>query len=178
MDRDGTLSEEMGYVRQASDYRPFPWSGEAVRKINESGMKAILTTNQSGIARGYFNESTLEEIHTVLQEELARWDGHLDAIYFCPHHPEAGCDCRKPRPGMLLRASREMDIDLAGSFMIGDRYLDIKTAHAVGVRSVLVCSGDGRSELEKYAGVAGPQPDYIAENVLEAVEAILSGRVQ
>ena len=178
MDRDGTVSEEVGYMYHAGLYRPFPWTGEAIRKINDSGMKAILATNQSGVERGYFKESTIHEVHDVLQRELLKWEARMDAIYYCPHIPERNCDCRKPKPGMLLRAARELDIDLGRSFMIGDRYLDVRTAHAAGVRSILVCSGDGVEEMAKYAGVPGPQPHYVADNLLHAVEAILSGQVK
>jgi D-glycero-D-manno-heptose 1,7-bisphosphate phosphatase len=177
LDRDGTVSEEVGYIFHSGLYKPFPWTGEAVRRINESGMKAILITNQSGVGRGYFKESSVHEVHDILTGELARFHAHLDGIYFCPHRPDDDCDCRKPKPGMLLRASREMNIDLGGSFMIGDRYVDVTAAHAAGMRSVLVCSGDGRSEIAKYSTAPGPQPHAIAKNLLHAVEAILSGQV-
>lgn len=178
MDRDGTVSEEVGYTYHAGLYKPFPWTADAVRRINDSGIKAILATNQSGVARGYFKEATVREVHEILQDALLRRDAHLDAIYYCPHLPDGGCDCRKPRPGMLLRAAREMSIDLENSFMVGDRYIDVKTAHAAGVKSVLVCSGDGMTEMAKYASVPGPQPHFIADNLLHAVDAILSGQVK
>jgi len=174
MDRDGTVSEEIGYMYHSGLYRPFPWTGAAIRKINESGMKAVLVTNQSGVERGYFPESTVHEVHDVLRAELARHNATLDAVYFCPHQPGAGCDCRKPRPGMLLRAQKDLSIDLAESFMIGDRYLDVEVAHAAGVRPVLVMTGNGRAELERYKDLP-LQPHLIAENLLEAVEAIISG---
>jgi D-glycero-D-manno-heptose 1,7-bisphosphate phosphatase len=177
MDRDGTVSEESGYMYHAGLFRPFPWTGEAIRKINESGMKAILTTNQSGIGRGYFKEEAVNEVHQILQAHLAQSEAHLDAIYFCPHTPDDQCECRKPKPGMLLRAARELDLDLGRSYMIGDRYLDVRAAYAAGVRSVLVCSGDGSGEMAKYAGLPGPQPHFVADNLLHAVEAIFSGLV-
>lgn len=173
MDRDGTVSEEIGYMYRLELYKPFPWTGPAIRKINDSGMKAVLITNQSGVERGYFPESLVHTVHDVLHAELARHDAKLDAVYFCPHQPDTGCDCRKPRPGMLLRAQQELGIDLASSFMIGDRYLDIEAAHAAGVRSILVMSGNGREELEKYKTFP-QQPDFIAENLLEAVESIIA----
>ena len=88
MDRDGTVSEEVGYMYHAGLFRLFPWTGEAIRKINESGMKAVLITNQSGVERGYFKESTVHEVHQILQQELKQWEAHLDAIYYCPHVPE------------------------------------------------------------------------------------------
>ena len=178
MDRDGTVSEEVGYMYHAGLYRLFPWTGEAIRRINQSGMKSVLITNQSGVERGYFKESTVHEVHQILQDELGQWDAHMDAIYYCPHAPDRGCECRKPKPGMLLRAARELDIDLNRSFMIGDRFVDVRAAHAAGVRSILVCSGDGREEMAKYAGLSGPQPDFVADNLLHAIEAILSGQVK
>ena len=175
MDRDGTVSEEVGYMYHAGLYRPFPFAGPAVRKINESGMKAVLITNQSGIERGFFPESLVHQIHDILKAELARHDAVLDAVYFCPHHPETGCDCRKPRPGMLRQAEREHGIDLTQSFMIGDKYLDVGVGHAAGARSVLVLTGYGREELEQNKNNP-EQPDFVAENLLEAVEAITSGK--
>lgn len=176
MDRDGTVSEEVGYMYHAGLYKPFSWTAPAVRKINESGMKAVLITNQSGIERGYFEEGTLNQVHEVLQSELAAHGAHLDAIYYCPHHPDAGCDCRKPRPGMLFQAEKDLGIDLKESFMIGDRYLDVDVAHAAGVRSVLVLTGNGRAELGMYKELPR-QPHFVAGNLLEAVEAILTGKV-
>src|SRR4051794_5092012 len=98
MDRDGTVSEEIGYMYHTGLYKPFSWTGAAVRRINESGFKAILITNQAGVGRGYFTESMVHEVHEILGAELSRWSAHLDGIYFCPHHPDAQCDCRKPKP--------------------------------------------------------------------------------
>ena len=174
MDRDGTVSEEVGYIYHAGLYRPFPWAGPAIRQINESGMKAVLITNQSGVGRGYFDERTVEDVHDILRAELARHDARLDAIYACMHHPEAGCECRKPNPGMLLQARRELDIDLTKSYVIGDKHLDVEAAYAVGAKGVLVLTGDGRGELEKYRA-SQHQPHLVAENLMEAVDAILDG---
>src|SRR5213593_3854331 len=168
MDRDGTVSDEIGYMYHAHLYKPFPWTGPAIRKINDSGMKAVLITNQSGIERGYFSESLVHEVHEILSAELARHGAKLDGVYFCPHHPETGCDCRKPRPGMLLRAQEELGIDLSQSYMIGDRYLDVDAAYAVGAKSILVMTGNGRTEQQKYKDLP-QQPHFVAENLLEAV---------
>jgi len=178
MDRDGTVSEEVGYMYHAGLYKPFPWTGEAVHKINESGYKAILITNQAGVGRGYFPESMVHEVHSVLDAELNRWSAHLDGIYYCPHSPEMQCDCRKPRPGMILRASREMNIDLSESYMIGDRYVDVEAAHGAGVKAVLLRSGDGEIELEKHGRTSALQPHFVADNLLHAVESILNGLVK
>jgi D-glycero-D-manno-heptose 1,7-bisphosphate phosphatase len=178
MDRDGTVSEEVGYMYHAGLYKPFPWTGEAVRKINDSGYKAILITNQAGVERGYFPESMVHEVHSVLDAELNRWSAHLDGIYYCPHRPETQCDCRKPKPGMILRASQEMSIELAESYMIGDRFVDVQAAHGAGVKSVLLRSGDGLAEIEKFGKSSPIQPHFIADNLLHAVEAILNGLVK
>jgi len=172
MDRDGTVSEEVGYMYHAGLFRPFPWTAEAIRKINDSGMKAILITNQSGIERGFFPESLVHEVHDVLQADLSRHDARLDAIYFCPHHPDTGCDCRKPRPGMLFRAQKEFGLNLAHSYFVGDRYLDVDAAHAAGVRSVLVMTGHGKTEHDQFKDLPR-QPHLIAGNLLEAVELII-----
>jgi D-glycero-D-manno-heptose 1,7-bisphosphate phosphatase len=174
MDRDGTVSEEVGYMYHAGLYKPFPWTGQAVRRINESGMKAILVTNQSGLSRGYFSEATLTEVHDALKQELSRWDAHLDAVYYCPHLPDASCDCRKPKTGMMIQASRDLDIDLGRSYVVGDRYLDVRMAHAAGARSILVRTGDGTIELENRKHES-EQPNFVADNLLSAVDAILNG---
>jgi D-glycero-D-manno-heptose 1,7-bisphosphate phosphatase len=174
MDRDGTVSEEVGYMYHAGLYQPFPWAGPAIRRINESGMKAVMITNQSGIGRGYFNESTVEEVHALLKAELSRHHAALDAIYICPHHPEAGCDCRKPNPGMLLQAAKERQIDLSRSYVIGDKYVDIATAHRVGATAILVLTGYGREERERHK-TSLQQPHFVVENLMDAVDGILSG---
>jgi D-glycero-D-manno-heptose 1,7-bisphosphate phosphatase len=174
MDRDGTVSEEIGYMYHAGLYKPFPWAGPAIHRINKSGMKAVLITNQSGIARGYFEESMVHEVHDVLRRDLARHDAKLDAIYFCPHRPDDGCDCRKPNPGMLLRAKKELDIDLTTSYVIGDKQIDVEAAYAAGARSVQVLTGYGREERERHK-MSELQPHLVAENLMEAVHAILAG---
>jgi D-glycero-D-manno-heptose 1,7-bisphosphate phosphatase len=174
MDRDGTVSEEIGYMYHAGLYQPFPWTGPAIRRINESGMKAVLITNQSGVGRGYFDESTVEEVHKVLKAELTRHNATLDAIYVCPHSPEAACDCRKPNPGMLLKAQKDMQIDLTRSYVIGDKYVDIETAHRVGATGILVLTGYGREQRERHEANA-QQPDFVVENLMDAVDGILCG---
>jgi D,D-heptose 1,7-bisphosphate phosphatase len=120
MDRDGTLSHEVGYVNHLSRFRLLPWTVDAVRLINQSGWLAVVVTNQAGVARGYFPESLIHEVHGSLRASLAAGGAHLDGLYFCPHHPTVGeppyrqdCDCRKPRPGMLRRAEAELGVDLA-----------------------------------------------------------------
>lgn len=176
MDRDGTVSEEIGYMYDAGLYKPFSYAGPAIRRINDSGMKAVLITNQSGIGRGYFEEAMVHKVHDALRAELARHGARLDAVYFCPHHPEAGCDCRKPQPGMLRQAEKELNIDLKSSYVVGDKYIDIELAHSVGAKSILVLTGYGREERERCK-TSSHQPNFVAENLVEAVDAILTGAI-
>lgn len=180
MDRDGTISEEIGYVNHPSRYRVFPYSAEAVRLLNESGWLAILVTNQAGVARGYFTEDLISSVHKVLTGDLEKGGAHLDAIYYCAHHPSVGeppyrldCDCRKPKPGLITRAAAEYEIDLAQSWMIGDRYSDVELARNANVRAALVLSGYGRGEWEYQRGAWKHEPDIIAEDLLEAVRRIV-----
>lgn len=182
MDRDGTISEEVGYVNHVSRYRVFPFAAEAVRTLNEAGWLAVLVTNQAGVARGYFKEELIGEVHKVLAAELERGGARLDAIYYCPHHPSVGeppyrfdCDCRKPRPGLLLRAARELDLDLSHCWMVGDRFGDTELARNAGARSALVLTGYGRGEFEHQSHVWPQRPDLVAENLLEAVKKIVTG---
>ena len=180
IDRDGTLSHEVGYVNHVSRFRPFAFAPDAVRLVNRSGFAAVLVTNQAGVARGYFPESLIGEVHASLTETLAAGGARLDGIYYCPHHPSAGeppyrrdCDCRKPRPGLLHRAAADLDLDLARSYVVGDRHGDLQLAWKVGARAVLVKSGYGLGELTYHAPSWPRQPDIVAENLLEAVSRIL-----
>lgn len=181
MDRDGTLSHEVGYVNHVSRFKVFPWSVDAVRLINRSAFKAVVVTNQAGVARGYFPEALIHEVNGLLAEALRAGGARLDGLYYCPHHPSAGqppyrldCNCRKPRPGLLQRAAEELDVDLKRSWVIGDRHGDLELAWAVGARAALVETGYGLGELTHHAPRWSRQPDLRAVNLLEAVERILS----
>jgi D-glycero-D-manno-heptose 1,7-bisphosphate phosphatase len=181
MDRDGTLSHEVGYVNHLSRFRLYPWAVDAVRLANRSGFLAVVVTNQAGVARGYFPEAVIHEVHASLAASMAAGEARLDGIYFCPHHPSAGeppyrkdCDCRKPKPGLVERAVADLDIDLPRSFVIGDRLGDLELAWRVGARGALVKSGYGLGELTYHAPSWRRQPDLVAENVLEAVERIVT----
>ena len=180
MDRDGTLSHEIGYVNHASRFQLFPWAVDAVRLANRAGWAAVLVTNQAGVARGYFPESVIHEVHARVQAALGAGDARLDGLYVCMHHPSAGeppyrqdCECRKPRPGMLLQAQRELDLDLARSWVVGDRHGDLQVAWNAGARGALVKSGYGLGEWVHHAPRWPRQPDLVAEHLLEAVERIL-----
>ena len=181
IDRDGTISEEVGYVNHPSRYRVFPYSAEAVRVLNEHGWLAVLVTNQAGVARGYFAEEMVGVVHGLLARELERGGARLDAVYYCPHHPSVGeppyrldCDCRKPRPGLVRRAARDLKVDLAQSWMVGDRYGDIEMARHAGLRSCFVLSGYGRGEWEYQRAAWRHQPDLVAEDLLDAARRIVA----
>jgi D-glycero-D-manno-heptose 1,7-bisphosphate phosphatase len=181
IDRDGTISEEVGYVNHPSRYRVFPYAAEAIKQLNEAGWLAVLVTNQAGVARGYFTEDVIGAVHDLLARELEGGGARLDAIYYCPHHPSVGeppyrfdCDCRKPRPGLIRRAAADLDIDLAASWMVGDRYSDTELARNAGTRAALVLSGYGRGEWEYQRGAWRHEPDLVAENLLEAVRKIIA----
>ena len=180
LDRDGNVCEDVGYLGDPSMLHVYPYAPEAIRRINESSMLAILVTNQSGVARGHFGEDAVLKVHDRLEGELARGGARLDGIYYCPHHPTIGqppyrqsCECRKPRPGMLVRASADHDIDLSRSFVVGDKYSDVRLAHEAGARAVLVRTGYGRGEWEYDRATWPRQPEHVAETLEDAVDWIL-----
>ena len=180
-DRDGTLSHEVGYVNHLSRFRLLPYAIDAVRVVNGSGRLAVLVTNQAGVARGYFPESLIHEVHARVRADMEAGGAHLDGIYACVHHPSVGeppyrqdCECRKPRPGLLRQAEKELDVDLSRSWMIGDRHGDLAVAWAAGARAALVKTGYGLGELAWHAARWPRPPDLVAEHVLEAVERIVS----
>jgi len=180
MDRDGTVSDEVGYVNHIERYRLLPRSAAAIRRINQAGYLSFVVTNQAGVARGLFDEALILKVHETLNGWLNDAGARLDGIYYCPHHPKEGlppwradCDCRKPKPGLLLRAAREHDVDLPASYMIGDTVLDIEAAHNVGATGVLVLTGYGKGDLTFRMEQRGLKPAFIAEDLLDAVEWIL-----
>jgi len=187
LDRDGTINDEVGYLDSADKLRIIPAAFEAVRLINASSMKAVVITNQAGVAKGLFTEEFVREINGQIQSAFLAQGALINRFYFCPHHPTEGidpyrliCDCRKPEPGLLLQAAVDLNIDLARSYVIGDRLRDIETAHRAGAKGVLVMTGYGQDLMQE----AGPdranelnQPDYIAQDILEAVHWILKDRI-
>lgn len=180
MDRDGTVSDEVGYVNDLGRYRLLPGSAEAIRRINRSGFLAFVITNQSGVARGLFDETLLRQVNETLTRWLLEEGARLDGIYVCPHHPDVGeapwrqqCECRKPRPGLLRQAAREHDVDLSASYMIGDTVLDIEAARNAGATGVLVLTGYGKGDLKYRMAQRGLTPAHVAADLLEAVEWIL-----
>jgi D,D-heptose 1,7-bisphosphate phosphatase len=178
LDRDGTITHEVGYVDDLAKFHLMSRSAEAIRDLNRLGVKVIVVTNQSGVARGFFPESHVQAVHQRLQEMLTAEGGRLDAIYYCPHHPTEGrgpytyaCDCRKPEPGLLHRAATEHGIRLTDSFVVGDKLSDMGLAHRVGAKGILVLTGYGKEEQKK---MQSPEetPDFVADDLLSAVRWI------
>ncbi len=173
LDRDGTINEQMGYINHLSRFVLLPQAIPAIRRLNEAGLKVVLVTNQSGAARGYFPASLVDEVHELMQNLLAAGGAHLDGIYTCLHGPDEGCLCRKPRPGLILQAARDLDLDLARSYLVGDRLDDLETAANAGVKGILVLTGYGRGEYQYLASTQKVQPVYVAADVLAAAAFIL-----
>lgn len=180
LDRDGTINEQMGYINHISRFVMLPRAAAAIRLLNAQGIPVVVVSNQSGLARGYFPESLIQEVHAKMNRVLAEAGAHVDGIYICPHHPEAkeehfrlACDCRKPRPGLFLQAAADLDLDLGRSYVVGDRWSDLKAAAAVQAKGVLVLTGYGRGDYE-YIGPTQPvQPTYVADDLYAAVEWIV-----
>ncbi len=176
IDRDGTICEEVDYLDDLSKLRLIDGSAEAIRIINHSGMKAVVITNQSGVGRGLFTEEFVDRVHEKLRKILERKGAFLDGIYYCPHLPDAGCLCRKPEQGMLRKASEDMGIDFTKSYMVGDKAIDIEFARRAGAKGVMVRTGYGEEELNKFTVHSSQftvKPDYVADNLLDAVRWIL-----
>ena len=180
LDRDGTLIAEKDCLRSADDLELLPGVPEAIRMLNDHGWRTVLVTNQPVIAKGWCSEEELNVIHNKLETLLGRQHAYLDRIYHCPHHPDKGfpgerpdlkidCDCRKPKPGMLLQAARDLNLDLAASWLVGDTTTDLQTARNAGVKPVLVRTGKGGGD-GKFAAT----PDRAADNLLDAVRLILA----
>jgi D-glycero-D-manno-heptose 1,7-bisphosphate phosphatase len=179
LDRDGTLIQERGYLERLEHLEIFPWTGDALRLLKRAGFATVVITNQAAIARGLIDEAFLGEIHQALDARLASSGGGIDRYYFCPHVPDAKieryrqrCGCRKPAPGLVEQACREMDLDVTRSFMVGDRWLDVACGHAAGARTVLIRSGHGASEADSPPP-EGLRADAILNNLMEAVGWIL-----
>jgi D-glycero-D-manno-heptose 1,7-bisphosphate phosphatase len=180
MDRDGTVCEEVGYINHVDRIRLLPRSAAAIKAANDAGFQTVVVTNQAGVARGYFAESLVDDVHDRVRELLAEQGARLDGIYYCPHHPEVGppayrrdCTCRKPRPGMLERARDEMGIDLDASYMVGDSAMDLGAGHRAGTTNVLVLTGYGKGELEYQSHAWSVMPDHVAADLQDAITWIL-----
>jgi D-glycero-D-manno-heptose 1,7-bisphosphate phosphatase len=152
----------------------FPFAGAAIRHLNLAGLAVIVVTNQSGVARGYFPESLVQQVNECMQRELSAAGASIDGVYYCPHSLEDNCECRKPRTGMMERAAREHNVDLKRSYMVGDRYGDMELAFRAGCKAVFVRTGYGRGEEAWRAKEWPRQPDAILDDLQEAANWIVA----
>ena len=173
VDRDGTICEEVGYLNHVRRFHMFPFAAAALRRLYDSGLPVIVASNQSGVARGYFPESLVQQVNELMTQQLFEARAKVDAVYYCPHTSSENCSCRKPKAGMLERASQEYCIDLQRSFVIGDRYGDIQLAHNAKARGILVRTGYGEGELAWHSQEWPAPPDFVADDLAEAVDWIL-----
>ncbi len=186
LDRDGTINEETGYLDRLEKLSLIPGAAEAIRLLNGQGIKVVVVTNQSGVARGLFDEAFIGTLHARLTAILRQEGAALDGIYYCPHHPTEGqepyrlrCDCRKPAPGLLLLACEELGLDCSRSYMVGDTLYDIEAGARADIRGILVRTGYGNAAAETLAaprandGTMAVQPVHIATDLLDAVKWIL-----
>lgn len=180
LDRDGTITEEVGYVNHVSRAQLFPWAPEAIRRLKSTGLPVIVVTNQSGVGRGYFTEELVAQVHHKINNELAVEGTGVDAYYYCPHHPGAtlrayrqDCQCRKPSTGMAAEAAERFGIDLSRSYVVGDTYRDMQMGFKIGARTILLMTGYGRGEFEHHRSRWQRMPDLTAENLLEASKLIV-----
>jgi D-glycero-D-manno-heptose 1,7-bisphosphate phosphatase len=184
LDRDGTVCEEVGYLSDIRELRLILRADEAIGIINQSGWKTIIVSNQSGIARGYMTTDAVDQINRQLLYLLQREGAKVDGIYYCPHHLQGhppfniNCDCRKPSAGMLQKAAREHQLALNQSVMIGDKYSDVETGQQLNIPGILVRTGFGEGEIKKYQHQWHKAPDYIARDILDAIEWWFNGIAQ
>ncbi len=181
LDRDGTVNAEVGYLRDLTDLRLIPGAGASIKRFNEAGLKVVLVTNQSGVARGIFPESLVHQANELLDQMLRREGARIDAVYYCPHHPTAGnskytmdCDCRKPGTGLIDRAERDLNIDVKRSYVVGDKWSDVELGQRAGAHAILVQSGFSPDDPGNIRPAHVKDPDFIAHTIIEAAEWILT----
>lgn len=174
IDRDGTITKDKGYITDVSSLELIPGAARALNGFHSLGFLVILVTNQSAVGRGYITDDELAKIHERLKQLLSREGSHLDAIYVCPHHPDDGCDCRKPKPGLIRRACGDFDIDTTRSYIIGDQKADVELGRREAITTILVLTGHGKKTAEETS------PDYVVNDILEAemlIEKIETGEM-
>lgn len=169
LDRDGTIARDVPYCRRLEDFEILPRVPEAIRLLNQHRYKVVVITNQSGIARGYFSEATLSLIHRKMITTLEQDGAHIDAVYFCPHHPDEGCNCRKPSPTLIIKAAADMGLALDQSYMIGDDPKDVKAGRAAGCRTVLLTADPSRLREDLQAVC-----DHTAADLSDATRWLLA----
>jgi len=183
LDRDGTINVEVGYLSKREDFVLIEGAADAIKLLNDAGFLVVVVTNQSGVARGYFTEDDVMAVNDKMLFELNVAGAFVDAVYYCPHHPDFGgekygidCDCRKPNVGMIVKAQEKFEIDISESFVVGDHKGDIELGKNAGAKTIHVLTGHGEEEGKKLAE-AGIVPDCTSENLLSAVQYILDSKV-
>jgi D-glycero-D-manno-heptose 1,7-bisphosphate phosphatase len=178
LDRDGVINEEVNYLHAPEQLRLIPGAASVIQRLNRLQIPVIVITNQAGVARGYFPESQIAVVHAALRQRLAADGAHIDRFYYCPHHPTEGvppyridCTCRKPKPGMLLQAAQDFDLDLSRSYFIGDNLSDMQAGASAGCHTILVQTGYGARLWAEWPEAA--QPEHVAADLLSAVDWIL-----
>ncbi len=169
LDRDGTINIDHGYLHKPEELVLITGAAEAIRRLNELGIKVLIITNQSGVGRGYFKEEDVWKVNTRLEALLSLEGAHIDGIYYCIHRPDDDCSCRKPQSDLVLRAAEEHGVELSRSFVVGDKASDVLLAWRCGARGVLVMTGLGPGELV----MMDRQPDHVAPDLREAVDWII-----
>ncbi len=174
LDRDGVINEDSDqYIKSPEEWVPIAGSLEAIARLNQAGFIVVVATNQSGITRGYYNVLTLQRIHDKMYRLLAVMGAKIDAVFYCPHGPEEGCDCRKPRSGLFKKIQSSLPCNLDQTFAIGDSYRDIQAAQQVGAKAILVKTGNGAQTLSKYAHELTVP---VFDNLAKGVDSILKIR--
>ncbi|MBI5902501.1 MAG: HAD family hydrolase [Deltaproteobacteria bacterium] len=170
LDRDGTINIDYGYLSDPSNVVLIEGAAEALRRLNDRGIKAVVVSNQSGVNRGYFTDEDVSAVNRRLSELLGERGARMDGIYYCPHRPDEDCGCRKPKAGLFMKAAKEQGIDAGFIYVVGDKASDVELARNIEARSVLVLTGCGPEELKKLQS----PPDFVASGISVAVDWIIN----
>ena len=180
IDRDGTINIDGGYINDPDNFIVYPFAPQAIRMLNTHGFLSIVITNQSGLARGFFTKEVMDNIHNKMNNILSQQGAYIDGLYYCPHDPNAKvekyratCNCRKPETGLIDSALKDFSIDTNNMYFIGDKHSDIMAGYKAGCKTILVKTGYGKGDLLHKSKNWKVQPDYIADNLLDAVKIIL-----
>jgi len=167
IDRDGTINVNFEYLDDPDNLMMYPTVAEGIKRLKDEGFNIIVITNQSGIARGYFSVETLAKIHQKMKNDLLKKGADVDAIYYCPHHPDENCDCRKPKTGLLKKAIKDFNIDVEKSYFIGDRMLDIEAGYNINCKTILI--PEDKEKVDQERKESNIEPDYICDNFISGV---------
>lgn len=173
IDRDGTINVDVHYLSDPDKFELYPGVCEGIKRLKANGFKIIIVTNQSGIGRGYFSERQLSDVHERMKTEFRKFGVELDGIYYCPHHPDDNCNCRKPNTGLFEKAIKEHNVDAGKSYVLGDKILDVAAGKKIGARTVLIPEPHETEALLSGKSEWVCAPDYVADDFADAVEWLL-----